>query len=381
LPRQNGGKPKFKRKMAKKKDYYMKFNFKDFNSDPKVLKCDPATVGIYIRVICLLCDSKEKGRYELSYKFQRDFAEVLPRQNVQQSSQQMVRHMPNICRALADEFGRLFAYKNEVLFAAFEELLENEVLYLEGDCICQKRMIRDAEISNMRSGSGKKGAAATNNKKKKPIKNREISEENFAGDFAAAKVQQKPNYNYISVTSIGTDIGEEKKGKEGIGNVRGVQGDENLGEKEKGETPENNLPPQNLNFNLHEQKKKSTKVLTLDAGDVQLLANLGENVRIEWLAWRQYLLDVHNKKTDNIQVKQQQLEKLVMFSKGDEDLAVKIIKNSIGNVWANLQPISTSKFPQNGAVKPPMSDIDQRIAAEKDPKKLAELQREKYALP
>jgi hypothetical protein len=60
---------------------------------------------------------------------------------------------------------------------------------------------------------------------------------------------------------------------------------------------------------------------------------------------------------------------------------VKIIKNSIGNVWANLQPISTSKFPQNGAVKPPMSDIDQRIAAEKDPKKLAELQREKYALP
>lgn len=367
--------------MAKKKNYYLKFNFKDFNGDSNLSKCDPATVGFYIRLMCLLCESKERGKYELSYEFESQFANILPQQNVQQTSRQTGRQVPNICRELAVEFGKVIAYEKEVISTAFKQLLENEVVYLEGNHVCQKRMIRDAEISKIRSSSGKKGATATNNKKKKSAKSKENSEENFAGDFAAAKVQQKSNYNYISFNNTNTEIGEEKKEKEGIGNVRGVQGDENLGEREKRETPKNNLPPQNLNFNLHDTSKKSTKTLTLDTGDLQLLANFGESVRVEWLVWRQYLLDAHNKKTDNIEIKRKQLENLAVLSKGDEDHAVKIIKNSIARGWVAFFPLPTSNLPQNGQVKPPISDIDQRIAAETDPKKKIELQREKYAFP
>ena len=368
--------------MARKKDFYLKFDYKDFLSDPKVRDCEPETVGVYIMVICVLCDMENKGVFPMKEKYSKDLSEVLlkqiDKQIEQQTGKQTDKHVLNVCLKFACAFRSLLPYSETVICMAFYELLSAEILYVDGNNLCQKRMIRDAEISKMRSSSGKKGGLASVKKQKKATKN---NAESFAKDLLEQNVKQKPNYNYISINTSNRDIQEKEKEKEGIGNVGGVQGDENLGEGEKGKTTEKKLPPQNLNFNLHDQKKKSTKTLTLDAGDVQLLANFGENVRVEWLAWRQYSLDVHNKKTDNIQVKQQQLEKLVMFSKGDEDLAVKIIKNSMANVWANLQPISVSKFPKNGQAKPPISDIDQQIAAETDLEKKVELQRKKYALP
>jgi len=364
--------------MAKKKDFYLKFDFKDFSTDIQLMKCSPATTGVYIRLICLLCQTESRGKYELGEDFTAKFASILLKQNVEQKNEQIGKHLLDVCCGIADDIGRLLSYEREHIVSAFMELLKHNVIYLEDKFICQKRMIRDAEISKMRASSGRKGGLASIKKQKKAPKK---TDDAFAQNLLEQNVKQKPNYNYISINNTNTEIGEEKKEKEGIGNVRGVQGDENLGEREKRETPKNNLPPQNLNFNLHDTSKKSTKTLTLDAGDLQLLANFGESVRVEWLVWRQYLLDAHNKKTDNIQVKQQQLEKLAILSKGDEDLIVKIIRNCIANVWPNLHPLPASKSLQNGPVLQPLSDIDQRIAAETDPKKKIELQREKYAFP
>ena len=368
--------------MARKKEFYLKFNYKDFLSDVKVRGCEPETVGVYIMTLCVLCDMENKGVFPLNEKYSKDLPEVLLKQIEQQIEQQTGKqtdkHLLNVCFQFATAFRVLLPYSETVICKAFYELLSLDILFVDGKNLCQKRMIRDAEISKIRSSSGKKGGLASVKKQKKATKN---TADAFAENLLEQNVKQKPNYNYISFNSTNTEIGEEKKEKGGIGNVEGVQGSENLGEKEKGETPKNNLPPQNLNFNLHDTSKKSTKTLTLDAGDLQLLANYGEELRGAWLVWRQYSLDAHNKKTDNIQVKQQQLEKLIMFSKGDEDLAVKIIKNSIASVWANLGPLSVSKFPQNGQVKPPISDIDRQIAEETDPEKKVELQRKKYALP
>lgn len=368
--------------MARKKEFYLKFNYKDFLSDTQVRGCDPETVGVYIMTLCVLCDMENKGVFPLNEKYETDFPEVLLKQMEQQIEQQRRKqtdkHLLNVCLKFAYAFRALLPYSETIICKAFYELLSANILFLDGNSLCQKRMIRDAEISKMRSSSGKKGGLASVKKQKKAAKN---VADAFAQNLLEQNVKQKPNYNYISINNTNTEIGEEKKEKEGIGNVRGVQGDENLGEREKRETPKNNLPPQNLNFNLHDTSKKSTKTLTLDTGDLQLLANFGESVRVEWLVWRQYLLDAHNKKTDNIQVKQQQLEKLAILSKGDEDLIVKIIRNCIANVWPNLHPLPTSKSLQNGPVLQPLSDIDQRIAAETDPKKKIELQREKYAFP
>lgn len=364
--------------MAKKKDFYLKFDFKDFSTDIQLMKCTPATTGVYIRLICLLCQTESRGKYELSEDFTTKFAPLLLKQNVEQKNEQIGKHMLDVCCGIADEVGRLLSYEREHIIPAFMELLKHNVIYLEDKFICQKRMIRDAEISKMRSSSGKKGGLASVKKQKKAAKN---TADSFAENLLEQNVKQKPNYNYISINNTNTEIGEEKKEKGGIGNVEGVQGSENLGGKEKGETPKNDLPPQSLNFNLHDTSKKSTKTLTLDPTDVQFLANYGENLRGQWLVWRQYLLDAHNKKTDNIMVKQQQLENLVMLSKGDEDHAVKIIKNSIANGWVSFFPLPTSNFPKNGQPKPPISDIDRQIAEEKDPKKKVELQKIKYALP
>lgn len=368
--------------MAKKKDYYLKFDYKDFLSDPKVRDCEPGTVGVYIMVLCVLCDMENKGVFPMKEKYSKDLPEVLlkqiDKQIEQQTGEQTDKHLLNVCLKFACAFRSLLPYSETVICMAFYELLSAEILYVDENNLCQKRMIRDAEISKMRSSIGKKGGLASVKKQKKAAKN---TADGFAKDLLEQNVKQKPNYNYISFNSTNTEIGEEKKGKEGIGNVGGVQGDENLGEKGKGETPKNNLPLQNLNFNLHDTSRKSTKTLTLDSTDVQFLANYGENLRGQWLVWRQYLLDAHNKKTDNIMVKQQQLENLVMLSKGDEDHAVKIIKNSIANGWVSFFPLPTSNFPKNGQAKPPISDIDRQIAEEKDPKKKVELQKIKYALP
>lgn len=39
------------------------------------------------------------------------------------------------------------------------ELIENECLYIDGNTLCQKRMIRDGSLSERRANAGQKGMA------------------------------------------------------------------------------------------------------------------------------------------------------------------------------------------------------------------------------
>lgn len=104
-----------------------------FVSDEKLNECSAAANGVYIRVLCLMHKSEDYGRVHMrGAQATKDIAERLS------------RHLP---------------YPVDTIAAGLGELLGAGVLYLEDDCLCQKRMIRDGQLSETRSRCGKLGMA------------------------------------------------------------------------------------------------------------------------------------------------------------------------------------------------------------------------------
>lgn len=111
---------------------------------------------------------------------------------LEQFASQLVRHMPY--------------EKNEIL-KALKELVAEDVLFVDGNYLCQKRMIRDAEISEKRAEAGRRGSSITNKR--------------FAAPNTAAKPSPKnkpePKHRYaetvkMTETEYGklvTDYGED----------------------------------------------------------------------------------------------------------------------------------------------------------------------------
>lgn len=96
---------------------------------------------------------------------------------LEQFASQLVRHMPY--------------EKNEIL-KALKELVAEEVLYVDGNYLCQKRMIRDAEISEKRAEAGRRGSSITNKR--------------FAAPNTAAKPSSKnkpePKHTYAETVKM-----------------------------------------------------------------------------------------------------------------------------------------------------------------------------------
>ncbi len=104
-----------------------------FVSDEKLNECSAAANGVYIRVLCLMHKSEEYGKVQLHGA--RSYAEIAER---------LSRHLP---------------YPVSTIAAGLDELLSAGVLYTEDGCLCQKRMIKDGQLSETRSRCGKLGMA------------------------------------------------------------------------------------------------------------------------------------------------------------------------------------------------------------------------------
>lgn len=83
---------------------------------------------------------------------------------LEQFASQLVRHMP---------------YDKKEILNALKELVSEGVLYVDGNYLCQKRMIRDSEISEKRAEAGRRGSSITNKR--------------FAATSDAAKQSAKPS--------------------------------------------------------------------------------------------------------------------------------------------------------------------------------------------
>lgn len=129
--------------MSRRDQPYIPLYAQDFLTDEKLRECSAASVGVYIMLMCVMHKQEEYGTILLREK-DRKSEDI-----IQDFSRKLAKHLP---------FGV------EVIGDALRELLDEDVIQLEGDRISQKRMVKDADVSEKRSSAGRKGSTATNAK-------------------------------------------------------------------------------------------------------------------------------------------------------------------------------------------------------------------------
>ena len=180
--------------MALRNQPYIPLYVEDFLTDEKLNLCSAATQGIYIKMMCIFHKSENYGG-------------ILLKQKDKQNSSTPFN--------FACKFAKLLPFSFDEILLAITELIDENVLLIDGDFLFQKRMVKDNYISETRSESGKKGGLSAQKNKEKTVKN----DNNFAKAKVKAKSKQNTEYEYKdnnidinSNNSINDNI--EKKEKE-----------------------------------------------------------------------------------------------------------------------------------------------------------------------
>ena len=147
--------------MALRSQPYIPLYVQDFMTDEKLSECSAESTGVYIRVMCIMHKSQEYGTVLLKQK---------DKQN------------PSKIKNFAVKLHRLMPYSVDVIERSLTELVDEEVLTIEGDVLMQRRMVRDGNISLIRANAGSKGGKTAQGK-------------SFAGSFAKAKSKAKEQAN------------------------------------------------------------------------------------------------------------------------------------------------------------------------------------------
>ena len=175
--------------MALRNQPYIPLYIQDLMTDEKLNNCCASTHGIYIKgIMCLMHKSEEYGKILLQQKF---------KQTDKQSKNfaiMLVKHLP---------------YTIEEIEKAIDELIEEKVCYFEGDFICQKRMIKDGLISDIRAKSGEKGGKKTKKNNEKKIK-----------DLLQQKMQQNTEYENEDEIEIAKDSTQSSNKSNGVKNSK-----------------------------------------------------------------------------------------------------------------------------------------------------------------
>ena len=133
--------------MALRNQPYIPLYIQDYLTDEKLSLCSWSTQGIYIKILCILHKQKEYGK-------------LLFKQNDKQNLSTITNFAQILIRLLPCQL-------NEMEFA-LGELIDNDVLQIDGCNLQQKRMIKDGLISDARSEAAKKDGGNPNLFKQKP---------------------------------------------------------------------------------------------------------------------------------------------------------------------------------------------------------------------
>lgn len=187
--------------MALRDQPYLPLYVQDFLTDEKLNECSAEATGVYIKIMCVMHKSKTYGKILLRQNYQ---------QILQQTVQQSGRQSPEFCRKFAELIGEQLArhlpFSAEIIGNSVSELLSENVLFIEDYFLCQKRMIWDNYLSNMRSEVGKKGAEASNRKfaeAKVPPKSHQVGEANSSANHSP-NTENENEYNN-TLTTIGNN--------------------------------------------------------------------------------------------------------------------------------------------------------------------------------
>ena len=170
--------------MALRDQPYLPLYVQDFLTDEKLVECSAAATGVYIRLMCIMHKSEHYGK-------------ILLKQKHKQTSEQIKNFALMIAKQMP--------YDTNVIFDSLKELVDENVLHIEGDFLLQKRMVKDCDTSIKRSSAGQSGGKKTQEKTK-----------HFASHFAKAKTQANTEYEIENenedVIEI-KDVVKEKKTK------------------------------------------------------------------------------------------------------------------------------------------------------------------------
>lgn len=129
--------------MALRNQPYIPIYVDDILTDEKLMQCNTEALAIYPWIIFILHKQEEYGKILLKQKHK-----------------QSTRQIENFAKVIA----RLLPFDLQYILVGLEDLVEEKVLLIDGDYLIQKRMVRDNEISVMRSRVGKKGQKAKKEK-------------------------------------------------------------------------------------------------------------------------------------------------------------------------------------------------------------------------
>lgn len=126
--------------MARKDLPYLPLYVQDFLTDEKLNECSASSVGVYIKIMCVLHKCSPYGKILLKQKDKQT------NNQIEDFALKFVRHLP---------------YPFATILSALNELIEEEVLTINNNVLYQKRMVEDSELSIKRSKSGKLGGSET----------------------------------------------------------------------------------------------------------------------------------------------------------------------------------------------------------------------------
>ncbi|MDD4438323.1 MAG: hypothetical protein PHS04_09845 [Tissierellia bacterium] len=122
--------------MALRDQPYIPLYIQDYMTDEKLNMCSWEAQGIYIKIMCVL------------HK-QRDYGKILFKQTSKQTESSIEYYASILVRQIPCQM--------ENMINALNELVYYEVLGITESCLYQKRMVKDGQISDIRSKAAKKG--------------------------------------------------------------------------------------------------------------------------------------------------------------------------------------------------------------------------------
>jgi hypothetical protein len=148
--------------MALRNQPYIPLYVQDFITDEKLIECSALATGVYIRIMCAMHKSEQYGIILLKQKY---------------------KQTTSTHKNFALQLAKQLPYDVATIETGLIELLSEKVIYIDGDSLIQKRMVKDNQVSEQRALAGGLGGKKTQSKLKK-IKN----------DFALAKNEANTEY-------------------------------------------------------------------------------------------------------------------------------------------------------------------------------------------
>ena len=154
--------------MALRNQPYLPLYIKDFMTHEKLNECSAEANGVYIRIMCLMHKSEVYGQIKLKAKYEQKESKI---------------------RGFALQLSKQMPFETDIIDTCVSELVHEKVLFFDGNFLCQKRMIKDGRLSDVRAKAGSKKS-----KSKSPSKTgaKTVNEDESKSDSKIIKKDKIP---------------------------------------------------------------------------------------------------------------------------------------------------------------------------------------------